>query len=273
MKAGINQWAFPGDMPTTEAISHAHWLGFEAFEVCVEEEGRVPLDISEAGAVAIRKHADALGVTLCSMGCGLHWRYPLSSPEESTREKGREITRQALRIAHWMEIESLLVVPGTVTENAPYDLVLEHSLASLHALRTEAEKQRVAIALENVWNRFLLSPTEFRDFIDQCDSAYIGAYFDIGNVLAFGYPEQWIRILGRRIKAVHAKDFRTEAGTLAGFVMLLEGDVNWPAVMQALREAGYINPLIAEYFTPAPAYAGDAMLRQILTGLKTITSL
>ena len=273
MKAGINQWAFPADMPTPEAISQAHWLGFEAFEVCVEEEGRVPLDISEADAVAIRKHADALGVTLCSMGCGLHWSYPLSAPDESTREKGREITRQALRIGHWMEIESLLVVPGTVTERAPYDVVLEHSLASLQDLRAEAEKQRVSIAIENVWNRFLLSPTEFRDFIDQCDSAYVGAYFDIGNVLAFGYPEQWIRILGQRIKAVHAKDFRTAVGTLDGFVMLLEGDVDWSAVMQALREAGYANPLIAEYFAPAQPHAGDAMLRQILTGLKTITSL
>ncbi len=273
MKAGINQWAFPADMPTAEAMSQARRLGYEAFEVCVEEEGRVPLDISETGAAAIRKHADALGIALTSMGCGLHWRYPLSSPDAATREKGREITRQALRIAHWMEIESLLVVPGTVTESAPYDMVLEHSLASLQDLRAEAEKQRVAIAIENVWNRFLLSPTEFRDFIDQCDSAYVGAYFDIGNVLAFGYPEQWIRILGRRIKAVHAKDFRTEVGTLAGFVMLLEGDVNWPAVMQSLREAGYTNPLIAEYFAPPQPHSGDAMLRQVLTGLKIITSL
>src|SRR5659263_668632 len=88
------------------------------------------------------------------------------------------------------------------------------------------------IGLENVWNKFLLSPIEMRDFIDKIDSSYVGAYLDVGNVINTGYPEQWIRILGKRIKKVHFKDFRKSVGTLSGFVDLLAGDVDYPEVMK-----------------------------------------
>ncbi len=109
-----------------------------------------------------------------------------------------------------------------------------------------AEQYQVNIGIENVWNKFLLSPLEMRDFIDKIGSKYLGSFFDVGNILAFGYPEHWIRILGKRIKKVHIKDFRKDIGNVTGFTSLLEGDVNWPAVMQALKEIGYNDFIIAE---------------------------
>ena len=114
-----------------------------------------------------------------------------------------------------------------------------------------AEKVGVSIGLENVWNKFLLSPMEMRDFIDKIDSDFVGSYFDVGNVLFNGYPEHWIKILANRIKKVHFKDYRIAAGGLHGFVDLLAGDVNYPAVIDALKSVGYDGYVTAEMI---PAY-------------------
>jgi L-ribulose-5-phosphate 3-epimerase len=270
LKAAINQWAF-GDMSTLEAISLAKQVGFEAFEVCVDEKTCLRLDSSEAEATAVRRHADTVGIELCSLASGMGWGYPLTSPDKTVREKGKEIIAKSLQIGEWLGVGALLTVPGIVDAKTPYDAALENALMAIRDLVPVAEKHRVAIAVENVWNKFLLSPIEMRDFIDQFDSDCVGAYFDVGNVIAFGYPEQWIRILGKRIRSVHAKDFRASVGTLGGFVMLMEGDVNWPEVMGAFRDVGYDGAMVAEYF-PNPGTT-EITLEYCLSGLKKIKSL
>jgi hexulose-6-phosphate isomerase len=111
-----------------------------------------------------------------------------------------------------------------------------------------AEEKGVMIGIENVWNKVLLSPLEMRDFIDGFGSERVGAYLDVGNMIVTGYAEDWVRILGRRIGSVHFKDFKRDVGTIAGFCDLLEGDVNYPEVMKALREVGYDGPCVAEFF-------------------------
>lgn len=268
MKAAINQWAFPGDMPTMKAISLAKEIGFEAFEFCVGAQG---LDATESDIGAIRRHAAELHIELTSIGCGLGWDYSLTSPDPSVRERGKDAVARVLQIAQWLGVDSVLTVPGNVTPEVDYDVAIERALACIQDLVPVAERLQVCIAIENVWNKFLLSPVEMRDFIDQFQSDYVGAYFDIGNIVLYGYPEQWIRILGKRIRMVHAKDFRASTGTMDGFVMLMEGNVNWPAVMAAFREVGYDRALVAEY---GPyAHSLDAMLRHVLTSLKTIISL
>lgn len=268
MKKGINQWVFPVEMPATEAISMAASTGFDAFEVCVGEKGPVPLDASESDLSAIRRHADKCGVALTSLGSGLGWDYSLSAADGAVRQKAVEVQRRLLQMARWLGVGSVLTVPGCVTPDLPYDAALENALASVQELVPQAEKLQVCVAIENVWNKFLLSPVEMRDFIDQCESACVGAYFDIGNIVLYGYPEQWIRILGNRIRMVHAKDFRASTGNFDGFVMLMEGSVNWPAVMAAFREAGYDDALVAE-FGPYPHSIGTT-LQHILSSLKTI---
>lgn len=271
MKAAINQWAFPGDMPATQAISLAKRIGFDAFEVCVGVQGPVPLSATEAEVTSIRRHAEDNGIELTSVGSGVGWEFPLSSPDAHVRDQGKAAMTKALQIAQWLGVDALLTVPGVVTPETPYDAAMENALASIQTLVPVAEKHRVAIAIENVWNKFLLSPVEMRDFIDQFDSAYVGAYFDVGNIVLYGYPEQWIRILGNRIRMIHAKDFRASVGSLSGFVMLMEGDVNWPAVVAELRRAGYDKALVAEY---GPyAHSLDAMLHHVLVSLRTILDL
>jgi len=271
MKPAINQWAFPGDMPATKAISLAKRIGFSAFEVCVGEDGPTRLDASEADITAIRKHAESEGIALHSVGSGLGWSYQFSSTDAKVRAKALEVNQKALQIAKWLGADAVLVVPGVVNDETQYDVAIENTLEGVKKLADTAEKLEVSAALENVWNKFLLSPVETRDFIDQCESDYIGAYVDVGNMIPYGYPEQWIRILGQRVRAIHMKDFRASVGTLGGFVMLMEGDVNWPAVVAALREIGYDRALTAEY---GPyTHSLETMLKHVFTSIEAILSL
>jgi len=271
MKPGINQWAFPGDMAATECISLAKKIGFSSFEVCLGEKGPTRLDISDADVAAIRKHAEAEGMALHSIGSGEGWTYKLTSMDAGNREKAKQVIARALEVAAGLGADAVLVVPGTVDGETPYDVAIENALEGVRGLAPVAEKCRVSIALENVWNKFLLSPVEMRDFIDQCESEFVGAYVDVGNMIPYGYPEQWIRILGSRVRAIHMKDFRASVGNMGGFVMLMEGDVNWPEVAAALREIGYDRALTAE-FGPY-AHSLEAMLQHVLTSLKTIVEL
>jgi len=170
MKAGSNQWAFPEGMAAAQAISLAKEVGFEAFEVCIGETGPVPLDATEGDLRAIRRHADQMGIELTSVGSGLGWQYPISSPNPKLRSTAKETFARVLQMAQWLGVDAVLTVPGAVTADVPYDVALENALAALQDLAPTAEKHQVCLAVENVWNKFLLSPVEMRDFIDQCQS-------------------------------------------------------------------------------------------------------
>ncbi len=271
MKSGISQWAFPPAMPGEEAIRKAGEIGFQTLELCVGEDETTRIDASEQDIAKLLRTAEKANVRLLSLASGLGWKYPMTSPDPKVREQAKAAMEKAMRIARWAEIDSVLVVPGIVTAEVRYDVALENAITTLHELLPLAEQLNVCMAIENVWNKFLLSPTEMRDFVDQFDSPGVGAFFDVGNIIPYGYPEQWIAILGQRIKKIHMKDFRANVGNLDGFVMLMEGDVNWPAVMQALREIGYDGPLTAEYWPYK--HSLDAMLRHCKASLDAIMSL
>ena len=151
MKTGINQWVFPAEMPVAHALAMAKEIGFDAFEVCVGDKGPVSLDISEKEVTAIRVHAEKLGIAVTSVASGMGWQYPLSAPDPKVRERGKDAVRQSLRIARWLGADAVLVVPGVVTPDTPYDLALENALASLQDLVPDAEQLQIAIAIENVW--------------------------------------------------------------------------------------------------------------------------
>src|SRR5690606_20026261 len=155
----------------------------------------------------------------------------------------------------WLGVDAILCVPGGVAadfiegfKGAPYEVAYDNALDAMQQLKATAEEHGVAIGIENVWNMSLLSPLEMRSFVDSVGSTHAGVYFDVGNVISTGFPEQWIRILGHRIKRVHFKDFKRSVGTLDGFCDLLEGDVDYPAVMKALRDIGYDGPVTSEFF-------------------------
>ena len=253
MKKGISIWSFP---PQTleESFRLAKNAGFEGVEVALDENaGQLRLDTTEKELLEIKRQAENAGIHLYSVASGLYWSYWLSSPVKAEREKAKDIVKCQLETAAALGCQSILVIPGCVNAEfaAPgrvedYAQTYDNALESLEAVKGHAAACRVEIALENVWNKFLLSPIEMRDFIDKLNSPWVGSYLDIGNMLVYGYPEQWVRILGQRIKKVHFKDYRVDAGGLHGFVDLLAGDVNFPAVMAALKEVGYDSWVTAE---------------------------
>lgn len=201
--------------------------------------------------------ADDVGIEISSLMTLLFWDYSLTSNNKRTRAKARDIVRKMLQFASYLQVDTILVVPGAVdvffkpnVEIVPYEVAYEKSLSALQQCAEIAEEYKVTIGIENVWNKFLLSPLEMRDFIDKINSKYVGCYFDVGNVLLTGYPEQWIHILGKRIKKVHIKDFKIAIGNANGFCGLLEGDVKWAEVTKALEGIGYNDYLVAETVPP-----------------------
>jgi len=248
MLKGINQWCYPEGTSLEAVFKISKEAGFDAVELNVYEAGGVGLtmETTPQEAVAIVSLAASYGIQLRSISTGLLWQSPLSSPDANVREQAKAIILKQLELANAMGIDTVLVVPGTVTEDVSYEECYNRSQQGLKELLVEAEKYQVSIGIENVWNKFLLSPLEMARYIDELDSDYAKAYFDVGNVLQFGFPEQWIRILGNRISKVHVKDFSTSVGNITGFVPLLAGDVNWRAVVEALEEIGYHDTLTAE---------------------------
>lgn len=256
MKKAVNQWCFPTDMPLPDMFQVASAAGFDGVELNLGEPGGVGLTLAttEQQARAIRHQAAEYGLELKSLSTALLWTWPLSAPDKDVRNKGRGIVQRQLEIAAILEMDAILVVPGLVTQTTSYEDCWRYSQEQLVSLAELAESIGVKIGVENVWNKFLLSPIEMVHYLDEIGSPAVGAYFDVGNVLNFGFPEQWIRSLGQRIVKIHVKDFSTQVGNITGFVPLLAGDVDWPAVRQALREVGYDDTITLEL----PPYAHHA---------------
>ncbi len=256
MKKGISIWSFAGGS-LAENFKLAKEAGFDGVEVALAEDGEVNLNSTKEELLNIKAQAEAAGIELYSVASGLYWQYSLTSDCPEQREKAKACVRKQLETASILGCDTILVVPGAVSVSfAPelgvvnYADAYDRSLEAFKELAKDAEHYKVSIALENVWNNFLLSPLEMRDFIDKIGSPYVGSYFDVGNVVYSGYPEQWIKILGNRIRKVHFKDYKKSVGSLDGFVDLLAGDVNYPAVVEALKEIGYDGWVTGEMLPP-----------------------
>lgn len=283
MKLGVNQWCFPEGYALDHCMRLAAASGFHGFEPNVGEseaperggvgrDGQLPARLSiastEADAAALRRHAETLGLELPSLSTALHWTYPLTATDERVRERGIAIVERMLVLAKAAGAGAVLVVPGLVTAEVSYRAAYERALEALRHLAGLAERLGVTIGVENVWNKFLLSPLEMRRFLEEVGSARVGAYLDAGNVLAFGYPEHWIEVLGDLICRVHVKDFRLDVGNIHGFVPLGHGDVAWGRVGQALRRVGYEGYLTVEL--PPRPFRPDDGVREAAVTLKAI---
>ena len=260
MKKGISIWSF-APSPLKECFELAKKAGFDGVEVALDEKGEIALDSTREDILKVKAAADEAGIELYSVASGLYWSYNYTSDDPAVREKAKNATRKQLQIAAWLGCDTILVVPGAVSVCfAPelgvvdYDVAYTRAQEALKELAPEAERLGVKIGVENVWNNFLLSPLEMARFIDEIGSDYVGSYFDVGNVQYIGHPEQWVKILGKRIFKVHFKDYRKAVGSLDGFVDLLAGDVNYPAVMDAFRAIGYDNWVTGEMLPPYTHY-------------------
>lgn len=258
MKKGINIWSFPGNASIADCIQTASRAGFDGIELSLNGEGELSLSASDREVRDIQGRLEEAGLEIAGLATGLYWDYPMTSARPEIRAKALDVCKKQLELASALGVDTILVIPGAVgvdfipdSEVTDYEVAYERAQEAIAHLLPYAESAGVSLGIENVWNKFLVSPLELKSFIDGFDSPYVGSYFDVGNVVQGGYPEHWVRILGHRIKKVHFKDYRRQAGGLHGFVDLLAGDVNYPAVMEALRAIGYDNYVTAEMI---PAY-------------------
>lgn len=246
MKIGLNAGIFPGGPSPAESCRLAAAAGAAGCELNLGEAGAFSLETSASDLAAIRRAAEEAGVELPSIHCGLHWKYTLTDPDSAVRAKGVAVLSRTLEVGAELGCRVLLVVPGVVRPDVPYAEAYARAQEGVSALARRAEALGLAIGVENVWNRFLLSPLEMARFIDEIGSPAVGAYFDVGNILLYGYPQHWIATLGSRIRAVHFKDYRTDVPGGGGFVYLLQGDVPWKSCMAELRRTGYDGYVTAE---------------------------
>lgn len=253
MKKGVSFFSFGQDVNLLEAAQQAAKAGYEGVELVLSESGSLNMKTSEAELSALRRQIEGLGLSVCSVGAWNLWENNLAGNDEKAGAYAQDIIKKQIDCAQALGADAILVVPGWVGTNfAPgitsYDQAYDNAQRRLAQLAPYAQAAGVAIGVENVWNKFLLSPLELRRFLDEIDSPFVGAYFDVGNIIYIGYPDQWIRILGQKhIKRIHFSDARGEQAGLGMFVDLLAGDVDFAAVMAALRDIGYDSWITVEF--------------------------
>lgn len=267
MKKGINIWAFPEDWELARSFALAAEAGFDGIELAYAADGPIHPQVTASELADLRNAARSAGLEISSLASGIFWSVNLISDDTQEREAAKQHLRRMLEIAADLEVGYILVVPGFAgpfEAGNPvirdYEETYQRAIGDFQELASTADEYKVAIGIENVWNKFLSSAMELRSFIDAVGNPWVGAYFDVANCLRTGYPEHWIRLLGHRIIGIHFKDFRTNVGTLEGFVDLFEGDVDYPQVMDALREVGYDGYCVVEVFSRA-LYPETVVLR------------
>jgi hexulose-6-phosphate isomerase len=242
-RKGICAGIFPRAMPYVECFGQAKNAGFEGIEIQFGRE--ITLESTPDQVKRLGEAARKAGVAIVSLWGSEPLRAnPLNHPEPEVRARGVAIIRKMIEAAGHLDCGALLLVPARIGSGprfeVGYEETWERCTAEMKKLLPDAERAKVLLTPENVWNKFLVSPLEMRQFLDQFRSPWVQAHFDIGNVMQFGYPEDWILTLGPRIKRVHVKDYKLSTRAEQGrFVGLLEGDVNWKGVMAALVKVGY----------------------------------
>lgn len=235
LKKGIGFGMIKEDLSLIDKFKLVKDLGFQG----VEFNSPVDLDITE-----LLKAKELTGIEIPSLVNKDHWTKPLSDPDESVRNFTIASVGKSLQEVKELGGDTVLVVPGVVSEKVSYGTAYKNALDSIRKLIPAVEKTGMKIGLENVWNNFILSPIEAKNFIKEIDHPLIGWYFDIGNILRYGWPEHWIELLGEHIFKLHAKEFSREKmndqGLWEGFkVDLLQGDIDWPKVLKTLDEVNY----------------------------------
>ena len=252
MKKGICWVCVPGE--ETDLIGRLHTArnaGYDGVELTFQASGRGPLDleVGEREDAAIRDAAEQLGLELPSTMSGVAVsQAPVLHSDPTVRQQAVVNLGRALERIRWLGGSVVLLHPGQLKPEMRYDDAWVWTRDVLRACIPAAERTGVSVAIENVWNKFLLTPLEMQRMVDEVNHPLIGTYFDVGNCILFGYAEQWVAILGSRIKKVHVKDFRREggAGTMQNFCQLLDGDADYPKVMAELRQIGYDDYLTSE---------------------------
>lgn len=251
MKKSINAWSIPEAVSFEDLFQQVSAAGFEAIELNIDRPDASAHSLSMNSDQQLFDRINALVVQyrlpVCSISTSLYGTNCIGSNLPAEREQGKSLLRKQLDCAKALGADAILVVPGGNSADVSLSQAYLNCALSLTEMKPEIEQSGIQAGLENVWNGFFLSPLDMCTFIDRLECPAICAYFDVGNVAVHSHPEHWIEILGRRICKIHVKDFKRSPSWFSGhFVNLMEGDINWPKVIRALKAVGYEGYLTAE---------------------------
>jgi L-ribulose-5-phosphate 3-epimerase len=288
MRIGVNQFCFPSNYDVKDAIKSAKKIGFDSIELCftnsnVKNESNSVTDSlninnyynrllnigsSDKDVKLLKKIIIDNDIGISSIGGIISFSiYPLNSNIKEVAAKSMDAMYKMLDFAQILDADTVLIIPGMLTKETNYET--SYSLAQERIAKLAKYAPNIKLAIENVWNGMLYSPLEFKNFIDEIGYDNVGAYFDIGNARRFGWPEQWIQTLERRIFKYHCKDYRISVDNIYGFTNLLDGNIDWPNVISTIRKTGFDGDLVVEIIPPAN-YMFENTLSYALATLKQL---
>jgi len=256
LKKAVQIYMLPKEMSYADRFKLAGDVGFDGVEGQTMEDPKV--------AEEIKKASDDAKVPIHSVMNMAHWDNPLSSSDPAVVKKSLDGMKTSLHNAKLWGAEAVLLVPAVVNPQTSYQDAWTRSQKNIRTLIPLAEELKVIIAIEEVWNKFLLSPLEMARYVDEFKSSWIKQYFDVGNVVLYGYPQDWIHTIGKRIAKVHLKDFKMGKGwdpVTAQFVNLGDGDIDWAAVRKAFADVGYTGWATTELEGGNEGYLRDVAKR------------
>ncbi len=276
MKKAIGDNMIPKRWSFERGLDLVKTAGFDGIELWLGEVPWFGMLTSDAEVRELRRKVESAGLVVSNVSTGLHWKYPISARDPKVREQGMRIVEREIETAVLLGTDAVLMVPGLVTEEVPYNEVYLRCLDALKSLAEKAARANVKIGCENCnsEHRFLLSPREFWQFLNDVNSPQVGIHLDVGNIHDTGYAEQWIEIHGPRITRIHVKDVLKRRGRSGESVYtnLFLGDNNWPAIRAALTKVGYDGWLVAEmearyhYAPDQQFYDTAAALDRLISG-------
>ncbi len=278
MKKSINAWSVESNKGFEEMFSQIKAAGFDGIELNLDKEGgsahSLTLSTPSEKIAEIKALSEKFALPVVSISSSLYGGN-MGNPVKEERALASEILLKQLDFASALGASGILVVPGGPSEKVSLKTSRENSLKTLADLKEEIDKRNIFVGVENVWNCFFTSPYDMTSFIDALGSPYIGAYFDVGNVVAFSDPENWIEILGRRIGLVHVKGFKRKSGTNSGgdWVDLNAGSINWHKVVPALKAAGVNGYLTAEVGKTVPEQTYTEFYAMVSAQLESIINI
>ena len=242
MKIGVTQIIL-SDLSLDDTLELCQVADYEVIEL-VFGEGRDPdVAMSDDEIRGVRDRCERAGIEIGSSigwyaerGCFIH-------PDRAERDQGMKCLVRSIEIANTLGADAVLLHPGQLTAEATYREAWDWMVGGMKEVAPFAEEKGVTVGIENVWNKFILSPREAGEIVDEVGSERIGIYLDTANMMFYGYPEHWIRGLGKKIARVHFKDFVRKD---RAFVPLMDGDTDWATVVSDLRKVGYDGPVIHE---------------------------
>ena len=266
MKKALYVSMLPKGLGYRERFQLALDVGFEGIEIGTITDPKVAEEIKEAAAKT--------GLKIHSVMNADHWKYPLSSADPAVVSKSVAGMEASLRNAKLWGADSVLLVPAVLSPETSYqDAWTRSQKVVKERILPLAQELKVVVGIEEVWNKFLLSPLEMARYVDEFASPWVKAYLDVGNMLFYGYPQDWVRTLGPRISRVHIKDFKLDREKGQFFWKNIgEGDVDWPAVRKAFSEIGYDGWVTTEIEGGDAAYLKDVVARfdRFLAGQKPV---